>query len=130
MCRDNPGYAPDSKMTDSSFTAPPGSLLREMYDAAIAPAHPELCIPPHLPEPPRGRLIVIGAGKASAAMARCVEEHWVGELSGFVVTRYGYAVPCRRIEIAESAHPVPDAAGMKAALHMLDTVKDLRADDL
>jgi glycerate 2-kinase len=101
-----------------------------MFDAAIASAQPELCIPPHLPEPPRGRLIVIGAGKASAAMARCVERHWAGELSGFVVTRYGYSVPCERIEIAESAHPVPDAAGMKAALRMLDTVKDLRADDL
>jgi len=117
-------------MTDTAFTAPPRRLLREMFDAAIASAQPELCIPPHLPEPPRGRLIVIGAGKASAAMARCVEEHWAGELSGFVVTRYGYAVPCERIEIAESAHPVPDAAGMKAALRMLDTVKNLRADDL
>ena len=117
-------------MTDTALIAPPRRLLREMFDAAIASAQPELCIPPHLPEPPRGRLIVIGAGKASAAMARCVERHWAGELSGFVVTRYGYAVPCERIEIAESAHPVPDAAGMKAALRMLDTVKDLRADDL
>jgi hydroxypyruvate reductase len=101
-----------------------------MFDAAIASAQPELCIPPHLPDPPRGRLIVIGAGKASAAMARCVETHWTGELSGFVVTRYGYAVPCERIEIAESAHPVPDAAGMAAALRMLDTVRGLGADDL
>src|SRR5260370_35607863 len=63
-------------------------------------------------------------------MARCVDERWAGELSGFVVTRYGYSVPCERIEIAESAHPVPDAAGMNAALRMLDTVKSLRADDL
>src|SRR5260370_28058392 len=63
-------------------------------------------------------------------MARCVDERWAGELSGFVVTRYGYSVPCERIEIAESAHPVPDAAGMTAALRMLDTVRDLRADDL
>src|SRR5882762_1152692 len=117
-------------MMESALTTPPRRLLREMFDAAIASSQPELCIPPHLPEPPRGRLIVIGAGKASAAMARCVERHWAGELSGFVVTRYGYSVPCERIEIAESAHPVPDAAGMKAALRMLDTVKDLRADDL
>ncbi len=117
-------------MMESAPTSPPRLLLREMFDAAIASAQPELCIPPHLPEPPRGRLIVIGAGKASAAMARCVEKHWAGELSGFVVTRYGYSVPCERIEIAESAHPVPDAAGMKAALRMLDTVKSLDADDL
>src|SRR5260370_27151533 len=115
---------------DTALTVPPRRLLREMFDAAIASAQPELCIPPHLPEPPPGRLIVIGAGKASAAMARCVEQHWAGELSGFVVTRYGYSVPCQRIEIAESAHPVPDAAGMKAALRMLETVKDLSADDL
>jgi glycerate 2-kinase len=117
-------------MMGTALPDPPRRLLREMFDAAIASAQPELCIPPHLPEPPAGRLIVIGAGKASAAMARCVDEHWAGELSGFVVTRYGYSVPCRRIEIAESAHPVPDAAGMQAALRMLDTVKDLRDDDL
>jgi hydroxypyruvate reductase len=101
-----------------------------MFDAAIASAQPEVCIPPHLPTAPCGRLIVVGAGKASAAMAQCVERHWTGELSGLVVTRYGYAVPCKRIEILESAHPVPDAAGMTAALRMLDTVKDLGADDL
>jgi glycerate 2-kinase len=117
-------------MMGTALTVPPRRLLREMFDAAIASAQPELCVPPHLPEPPPGRLIVIGAGKASAAMARCVDEHWPGELSGFVVTRYGYSVPCKRIEIAESAHPVPDAAGMQAALRMLDTVKDLRDDDL
>jgi glycerate 2-kinase len=117
-------------MIDTAFTAPPRRLLRQMFDAAIASAQPDLCIPPHLPGAPRGRLIVIGAGKASAAMARCVERHWPGELSGFVVTRYGYSVPCERIEIAESAHPVPDAAGLKAALRMFETVKDLRADDL
>src|SRR5882757_8625414 len=114
----------------AAFTALPRQVLREMFDAAIASAQPDLCIPPHLPEAPRGRLIVVGAGKASAAMARSVEKHWAGEVSGFVVTRYGYSVPCERIEIAESAHPVPDAAGMKAALRILDTVRDLRADDL
>jgi hydroxypyruvate reductase len=101
-----------------------------MFDAAIASAQPSLCIPPHLPAVPRGRLIVIGAGKASAAMARAVEDHWPGALSGLVVTRYGYAVPCPRIEIAESAHPVPDAAGLRAAQRMLDLVRDLTADDL
>src|ERR1700675_2290508 len=85
-------------------------LLRQMFAAAIASAQPALCIPPHLPAVPRGRLIVIGAGKASAAMAQSVEQHWPGSLAGLVVTRYGYAVPCQHIEIVESAHPVPDAA--------------------
>jgi hydroxypyruvate reductase len=88
-----------------------------------------VCIPPHLPEAPRGRLIVVGAGKASAAMARAVEDHWQGPLSGLVVTRYGYAVPCKHIEIVEAAHPVPDAAGMHAAQRMLALVGDLRAED-
>jgi hydroxypyruvate reductase len=74
--------------------------------------------------------VVIGAGKASAAMARAVEDHWDGPLSGLVVTRYGYAVPCRRIEIVEAAHPVPDAAGETAARRLLQTVEGLDADDL
>ena len=91
------------------------SLLRNMFEAAITAAQPAHCIPPHLPTAPRGRLLVIGAGKASAAMARALEENWPGELSGLVVTRYGYAVPCQRIEIVEAAHPLPDAAGVAAA---------------
>src|SRR3984893_16829749 len=101
-----------------------------MFDAAIASAQPALCIPPYLPAAPRGRLIVIGAGKASAAMARSVEDHWTGPLSGLVVTRYGYAVPCSRIEIVEASHPVPDAAGLHAARRMLDMVEHLTHDDL
>jgi glycerate 2-kinase len=107
-----------------------GTLLRDMFGAAIASAQPEKCIPPHLPAPPRGRLIVIGAGKASAAMARAVERHCPGSLSGLVVTRYGYAVPCGRIEIVEAAHPIPDAAGVHAARRMLELVRDLSEDDL
>ena len=101
-----------------------------MFDAAIASAQPALCIPPHLPAAPPGRVIVIGAGKASAAMAQAVERNWRGELSGLVVTRYGYAVPCRQIEIVEAAHPVPDAAGMRAAERMLELVGHLHEDDL
>jgi hydroxypyruvate reductase len=101
-----------------------------MFDAAIASAQPALCVPPHLPAAPRGRLIVIGAGKASAAMAQAVERNWRGELSGLVVTRYGYAVPCAQIEIVEAAHPVPDAAGMHAAMRMLELVARLHEDDL
>ena len=71
----------------------PRHLLRKMFDAAIAAAQPSLCVSAHLPGKPHGRLVVIGAGKASAAMAKAVDDHWEGELSGFVVTRYGYAVP-------------------------------------
>jgi len=105
-------------------------LLRAMFDATIAAAQPALCVPPLLPAPPKGRLVVIGAGKASAAMAQAVEAHWPGPLTGLVVTRYGYAVPCERIEIVEAAHPVPDAAGLAAAERMLKFVSGLTADDL
>jgi glycerate 2-kinase len=108
----------------------PRALLTAMFRAAIASAQPAVCVPPHLPAPPRGRLIVVGAGKASAAMAQAVEHHWPGPLSGLVVTRYGYGVPCSRIEIVEAAHPVPDAAGMRAAERMLALVQDLSPDDL
>ena len=104
-------------------------LLRRMFAAAIEAAQPVHCIPPHLPVPPRGRLVVIGAGKASAEMARVVEAHWPGPLEGLVVTRYGYAVPCERIEIAEAAHPVPDAAGLAAAERILEKVGNLQAED-
>jgi hydroxypyruvate reductase len=101
-----------------------------MFDAAIAAAQPALCIPPHLPAPPRGRTIVIGAGKASAAMARALEDHWPGPLEGLVITRFGYRVPCERIEIVEAAHPMPDAAGAKAAERIAAIVKGLTEDDL
>ena len=105
-------------------------LLRRMFDAAVAAAQPSLCLPQHLPAPPKGRLIVIGAGKASAAMARAVEDNWPGPLEGLVVTRYGYNVPCRRIEIVEAAHPVPDAAGIEAAQRIRERVSGLSADDV
>ncbi len=111
----------------------PKTLLRRMFDAAVASAQPAHCVPPHLPDPRSlgaGRLVVIGAGKASAAMARAVEDHWPGALSGLVVTRYGHSVPCQRIEVVEAAHPVPDAAGEQAAQRMLDLVSGLHADDL
>jgi glycerate 2-kinase len=101
-----------------------------MFDAAIASAQPAVCVAAHMPAAPRGRMIVIGAGKASAAMARAVEEHWSGTLSGLVVTRYGYAVPCKHIEVVEAAHPVADDAGLRSARRMLDMVQNLTADDL
>ncbi len=103
-----------------------------MFDAAIASAQPSHCVPPHLPDSHEvsGRMIVIGAGKASAAMAHAVEMHWPGPLSGLVVTRYGYAVPCKRIEITQAAHPVPDAAGLAAAERMLKLVRGSSESDL
>ncbi len=107
----------------------PRDLLQRMFKAAIEAAQPSRCVAASLPEPPKGRLIVVGAGKASAAMARAVEDHWRGPLSGVVVTRYGYGVPCARIEIVEAAHPVPDAAGMAAAQRIRDTLGGLSADD-
>lgn len=106
------------------------ALLRQMFDAAVAAAQPALCLPPHLPPPTKGRTIVIGAGKASAAMARALEDHWPGPLEGLVITRYGYEVPCQRIEIVQAAHPVPDAAGLQATQRLRDLVTGLTADDL
>ncbi len=110
----------------------PRDLLRTLFDAAIASAQPALVVPAHLPDPVtvKGRLVVIGAGKASAAMARAVEDHWPGPLKGLVVTRYGYSVACERIEIIEAAHPVPDAAGLHAAKRIQALVQGLSEDDL
>lgn len=106
------------------------ALLRAMFDAAVASAQPSLCLAPHLPQPPKGRTIVIGAGKASAAMAQALEAHWSAPLEGLVITRYGYAVPCQRIEIVEAAHPVPDEAGLRATARMRELVSGLTEDDL
>src|SRR5215471_5269368 len=108
----------------------PRQLLRSMFNAAVAAALPNVRIPAHLPAPPKGKTIVIGAGKASAAMAKAVEDAWPGPLSGLVVTRYGHAVPCNRVEIVEAAHPVPDESGHRAAQRMLELVKGLGPDDL
>lgn len=106
------------------------ALLRKMFDAAVAAAAPARLIPAHLPEPPAGRTIVVGAGKASAAMAAAFEAAWDGPLEGLVVTRYGHAVPCSRIEIVEAAHPVPDEAGAAAAARILALAEGAGADDL
>jgi hydroxypyruvate reductase len=108
----------------------PRAFLRSLFDAAVAAAAPKHCVPANLPALPRGRTIVVGGGKASAAMAQAVEASWPGELSGLVVTRYGHAVPGRRIEIVEARHPVPDEAGRDAALRILAMVQGLTADDL
>jgi hydroxypyruvate reductase len=108
----------------------PRALLRRMFDAAVARAMPEKCVPPFLPKPPKGRTLVVGAGKAAATMAKAVEDNWPGELNGLVVTRYGHHTPCRRIEVVEAAHPVPDRAGQQAAERILRMVQGLSADDL
>lgn len=104
--------------------------MRALFDGAVAAAQPALCVPPYLPAPPRGRTIVLGAGKASAAMARAVEAHWAGELEGLIVTRYGHGEPCKWIEVVEAAHPVPDAAGEAAARRILAFAESATADDL
>jgi hydroxypyruvate reductase len=101
-----------------------------MFDAAVDAAQPALCVPPHLPPRPHGRLLVIGAGKASAEMARAVEARMEGPLDGLVVTRYGHAVSCERIEIVEAAHPVPDMAGVEATRRIREKVAGLTTDDL
>lgn len=111
----------------------PRELLRRLFDAGVAAADPGRCVPAALaeldPPGPGGRLIVVGAGKAAAAMAQAVEAAWPGPLSGLVVTRYGHGAPCARIEVVEAAHPVPDAAGAAAAARILGLVSGLTAND-
>lgn len=105
-------------------------LLAALFEAAVAAADPALAIPGRLPEPPRGRTVVVGAGKAAAAMAAAVEREWTGPLSGLVVTRDGHGCPTRSIEVIEAAHPVPDQRGRAAAGRILELVSSLGADDL
>jgi hydroxypyruvate reductase len=105
-------------------------FLRSLLDAAIAAADPAHCVPPFLPSPPAGRTIVIGAGKASAAMAAAVERSWKAQLTGLVITRYGHAVPCERIEVVEASHPVPDERGRLAAGRIAAMLNGLTAEDL
>jgi glycerate 2-kinase len=105
-------------------------LMRAMFAAAVKAALPENTLPPFIPTPPKGRTIVVGAGKASAAMASVFEKTFTGEYEGLVVTRYGHGVACQKIEIIEAAHPVPDDAGTKAAARMLGMVQGLSKDDV
>ncbi len=107
----------------------PERLLRDMFAAAIASAQPEVCVPPNLPAPPRGRLVVVGAGKASAEMAKAVEDNWSSAIEGLVVTRHGYGAKCRHVEIVEASHPVPDTDSVTAAERILARVRNLRFDD-
>ncbi len=105
--------------------------LRDAFAAAVARADPGAALEPHLPAPPAGRIVVVGAGKAAAAMARAVEAHYpAAALSGVVVTRYGHARPTRRITVLEAAHPVPDAAAVAATERILACLEGLSEDDL
>lgn len=108
------------------------ALLRAMFDAALAVARPSTCLAPYIAglKPPKGRTVVIGAGKASAAMAKAVEDQWRHPLEGLVVTRYGYGEACKRIEIVEASHPVPDHKGREAAERIFRKVQGLSPDDL
>ena len=108
----------------------PREFLEGLFRTAVQTADPLHCLPPLLPEPPKGRTVVIGAGKAAASMAKAVEDHWPGDLSGLVVTRYGHGLNCARIEVVEAAHPVPDQHGLDAARRIKVLVNDLGPDDL
>ena len=109
----------------------PISLMNKMFQAAVEVAMPRTCVPPYLPTPPEGgRMVVVGAGKASAAMAKAVEDNWDGPLEGLVVTRYDYGMACEHIEIVEAAHPVPDAAGLEAAARIMEIARGLGENDV
>ncbi|MBV2093276.1 MAG: glycerate kinase [Candidatus Thiodiazotropha sp.] len=105
-------------------------ILLDLFRASVDAALPASCLPQHLPEPPKGRTLVVGAGKAAASMAKAVEEHWDGPLSGLVITRYDHGVPLERIELVEAAHPVPDEAGRQAARRILEMALALGPDDM
>jgi len=107
------------------------ALLTSLFQVAVQAASAEWVLPPYLPAPPpTGHTVVVGAGKAAAAMARAVEDHWPGQISGLVITRRGHAVPTRTIEVVEAGHPRPDRTGMLAAGRLLKLVNGLGADDL
>lgn len=106
------------------------AFLSGLFDAAVAAADPKVTLAGHLPEPPKGRTIVVGAGKGAAQLAQAFERLWSGPLEGVIVTRYGYSAPCERINVLEAAHPVPDAAGLEATEALKAAVTGLGPDDL
>ncbi|WP_309084712.1 glycerate kinase [Chelativorans sp.] len=111
-------------------TLDPRQLFESLFHAAVSAADPRKVVPAFLPARPKGRTIVIGAGKGAAQMAQAFEDVWDGPLEGAVVTRYGYGAPTRRIAVLEAAHPVPDAAGLEGARHLLRLVGNLSENDL
>lgn len=106
------------------------ALLAELFNAALHAADPLETIGAHLPPPPKGRTVIIGAGKAAARMAQGVERRWQGPLSGVVVTRYGHGAPTRQVQVIEAGHPVPNDASAAAARRMLAAVRGLGPDDM
>ncbi|MFZ5555788.1 MAG: glycerate kinase type-2 family protein [Pseudomonadota bacterium] len=110
----------------------PRQLLIDSFHAAVAAAEPLAIVPAHLPRPPKGRTVVVGAGKAAASMARAVEDHWPerAPLEGLVITRYGHGLPTRRVRVVEAGHPVPDESGEAAAREILALAQSLDPDDL
>jgi glycerate 2-kinase len=109
--------------------SPPGEFLKAMFAAALAAADPSRALAGHIPPAVSGRTVLAGAGKAAAAMAHAFEKMWPGPLEGVVLTRYGHALPCERVEILEASHPVPDDAGERAARRILDLARSLGPDD-
>ena len=110
----------------------PRRLLRVSFRAAVDAANPLVIVPPHLPGPPRGKTLAIGAGKAGASMAAAVERSWPrgATLSGLVITRYAHGLPTERIRVVEAGHPIPDESGERAAREILAQVRSLGEDDL
>lgn len=108
----------------------PRDFLSQLFKAAVDAADPMRVLAPALPAPPKGRTVVIGAGKGAAQLAQAFEAVWQGPYEGVIVTRYGYAAPCNKIKVLEAAHPVPDAAGIAAAEALIAALADLTADDL
>ncbi|MEW6597674.1 MAG: glycerate kinase [Pseudomonadota bacterium] len=108
----------------------PRRLLTSLFAAAVSAADPEQTIRNFLPAKPKGRVVVVGAGKGSAQMAAALERAWDGPLEGVVATRYGFGAPCEIIEVIEAAHPVPDEAGLRASQRLLHQVSGLSPDDL
>ncbi len=112
-------------------------LLRSIFDAAVAAAHPDVVLAQHLPQPPAGRVICLAAGKGAAAMARAAERHYLdacaldpSRLVGIATTRHGHGVPTRRIRVVEAGHPMPDEAGLRAADETLRLAQEAEANDL
>lgn len=106
------------------------AFLADLFDAAVRAADPRAALAAHLPARPKGRVVVIGAGKGAAQLAAAFEDLWDGPLSGVVVTRYGYGCATRAILVLEAAHPVPDMAGLAASAALFDAVRGLTAEDL
>lgn len=107
----------------------PKSFLMDLFDVAVSAADPDKIIKQYLPERPKGRLVIIGAGKASARMAECVEAHY-GPCDGMVITRYGHERPTQKVNVFQAGHPLPDDASVRATQKIIDLANSLGKDDL